>query len=126
MEDSSGVHADQVHLLDVLLGFNPANGQPKVMSRRCGDAETPNTCTMCSGNLMLKYSTVDVHVWNDVMLQNLLSIFDVRQCTCHMHKCHSTIMIDSCPHDDTATTKTVDVHAVWSITFPSTSRHVHP
>ena len=28
--DSSGVHADPVHLLVVLLGFNAANGQAKV------------------------------------------------------------------------------------------------
>ena len=31
-----------IHLKDIVLGFNPANGQAKVMSERCGAAETPD------------------------------------------------------------------------------------
>ena len=38
---SSVVHVDPVHPIDGLLGFNPANGQAKVMSGRCGTVETP-------------------------------------------------------------------------------------
>ena len=39
MVDFSGAHADPVHLIDVLLGLNPENGQAKVMSGRCGASE---------------------------------------------------------------------------------------
>ena len=34
--------ADPVYPIDALLGFNPANGQAKVMSGRCDAAKTPN------------------------------------------------------------------------------------
>ena len=44
--DSSGLHADPVHPIDVLLGLNPANCQAKVMSDGCEAAETPNTRNM--------------------------------------------------------------------------------
>jgi hypothetical protein len=71
---------------------------------------------------MLKHSTVDVHMRNDVMLQYLVSISDALRCTCHMHKSRPTTMMDSCPHHDTSATKSVDLlHDVWSITFYSTS-----
>ena len=54
----------------------------------------------------------------DVMLQDLISISDACQCTCHMHNSHPTIRMDSCPDNDT--TKMVDLlQAVWSIMFPS-------
>ena len=39
---SSGIHADPLHPMDVLLCFNQANGQAKVISGRCGVAGTPN------------------------------------------------------------------------------------
>ena len=38
--DSSNARADAVHPIDVLLGFNPSNGQATVMSGRCSAAET--------------------------------------------------------------------------------------
>ena len=38
-----------VHPIDILLGMNPANRQVKVMSERCGTAETPNTCNILPG-----------------------------------------------------------------------------
>ena len=38
--DSPGVHTGLVHSTDVLLGFNPANEHTKVISGRCGAAET--------------------------------------------------------------------------------------
>ena len=38
-----------------------------------------NTCNMWSDIVMLKHTTVDVHVRNDVMLQDLGSISDARQ-----------------------------------------------
>ena len=46
MVDFSRTHADPVHPIDVLLDLNLANGQVKVMSGRCGTAETPNLCNM--------------------------------------------------------------------------------
>ena len=56
------------------------------------------------------------------MLKDLVSISDARQCTYRMHKSRPTTMLDSCPHHVTAIIKTVDVlHAVWSITLPSSS-----
>ena len=61
---------------DVLLGLNPANKQAKIMSGRRGTAETPNTHNTWSGIIMLKHSTVEFHVQNDVMLQDLVSISD--------------------------------------------------
>ena len=43
-------------------------------------------------HILLKHSTTDVHVWNDMLLQDLISISDVRQCICHMHKsCPTTV-----------------------------------
>ena len=52
------------------------------------------------------------------MQQDFLSISDAHQCTCHMHKSCPTTMMDSCPHQDIATMKMVDLsHAVWSITY---------
>ena len=62
-----------------------------------------NTYNMWSGIVMLKHPTTDVHVQNDVMLQDFISISDARQCCCHMHNSRPTMM-DSCPHHDTATT----------------------
>ena len=91
---SSVVHADPVHPIDVLLGFNPANGQAKVMSGRCGTVESlANTCNMWSGTVMLIHSTVEFHVRNGLMLQNLVSICDAHQCTCHMHKSRPTNIV---------------------------------
>ena len=111
--DSSGVHADPFNPIYVLLGFNPANGQAKVMSGCCGTTENFNTCNVWSGILMLKHSTIDAHVRNNVMLQDLVSISDACQYTCHLHKSRPTTMVDSCTHHDTATTKTTDLlHAV--------------
>ena len=52
MGDSSVVHTDSVHPIDVLLGFNSAIGQAKVMSERCGAAKTPNMCNRWSGIVM--------------------------------------------------------------------------
>ena len=73
---TSGAHAGPLHPVDVLLILHPANGQVKVISGRVGAAETPNTCNMWSGIAVLKHSTVDVHVRNDVMLQDRVSISD--------------------------------------------------
>ena len=70
----SGVHTD------------PVNGQAKVLPGHCGTAETPNNCSKWSGVVMQKHSTTDVNVWNDVKLQDFVSISDACQCTCHMHK----------------------------------------
>ena len=39
--DSPGAHAGPVPPIDVLLDLNPAKGQAKVMSGRCGAAGTP-------------------------------------------------------------------------------------
>ena len=72
----SSIHAGPVCPIDVLLGFNPVNWQANVMSGRCGAAETPNTCNTWSGTLMLTPSTVDVHVRNDMTLQDLVSMSD--------------------------------------------------
>ena len=38
MVDSSGVHVDPVHSIDILLGLNGA----KVISGHCGGVGTPN------------------------------------------------------------------------------------
>ena len=38
--NSSNTRANAVHPIDVLLGFNPSNGQATVMSGRCSAAET--------------------------------------------------------------------------------------
>ena len=87
-----------------------------------------STCNMWSGIFLMIHSTVNVHVRNDVMLQDLDSVSDGRHCTCHMHNNRSTTMMDSCPLRDTATTKTADLlHAVYSITFPSSylRRKIH-
>ena len=54
-------------------------------------------------------STVDVHVWNGMTLQDLVSISDARRCTCHRHRGRPATMMDSCPHHDTDTTNTVDL-----------------
>ena len=44
------IYLDLVYPIDVLLGLNPANRQVKVMSGRCGTAETPsNTCNRWYG-----------------------------------------------------------------------------
>ena len=53
--DSSGKHADEVHPIDFLLGLNLVNTQTKVMSARCGAAETPNTYNLWSGIVMLTF-----------------------------------------------------------------------
>ena len=53
------------------------------MSGRCCDAESP------------KIFNPVVRVQNDVMLQHLVSISDVRQCTCDIHKSRPTTMVDS-------------------------------
>ena len=103
--DSSGAHTDSVHSIDVLLGFNLANRQARIMSGHCGAAELPNMFSMWSGTLMLKQPIVEVYAWNDMMLQDLVSISDV----CHMHKRHPTTMMDSCPDNGIITTKTVDL-----------------
>ena len=66
--DSNGAHTDPVHPIDVLLGLNLANGQAKVMSGHFGATETPNTCNMWSGIVMLEHSTIDIHVRSDMML----------------------------------------------------------
>ena len=100
MVDSSDVHADPEHPINVLLGFNPANERVKVMFRRWALHKLLiNTCNVWSGIVMLKHSTVDVHVQKDAMLQDLVSISESLP----------TIMMNSCPHHDTATTKTVDL-----------------
>ena len=52
--DSSSENANPVHPIDVLLGLNPANGQAKVISCRCDDEETPNTCHVWSSIALLK------------------------------------------------------------------------
>ena len=94
--DSSSAYADEVHPIDHLLGLNPTNLQAKVMTRCFGAAETPtNTCNMLSVIVMLKHSTIDIHVWNDMILNDLVMRSDACQCTCHMHKSHPTTMMDS-------------------------------
>ena len=65
MVDSSGDDADPLNPIAVLLGLNPAIGQAEVMSGRCGAAETPSTCNMWPGLVMLKYSIVDGPVRNE-------------------------------------------------------------
>ena len=62
------------------------------------------TGNIWSGIVMLKHSNIDVHVQNDVVLQDLVSISDAHQCICHMRKSCSTIMMGSCPHHDTVDT----------------------
>ena len=57
------------------------------MSGRCGAAE------MWSGIVMLKHSTVEFHVRNDMMLQDLVSVSDTRQYTYHMYNIRPTTMI---------------------------------
>ena len=51
--------------VDGLFCLNPSNGQVKVMS--------------VDIVVLLKHSTTDVWVWNDVMLQDLVSISDAHQ-----------------------------------------------
>ena len=105
--ESSGVPADPVYPIDVLLGLYPANEQIKVMSGRCGAAEIRKTCAMWFGIVIEKHPTVDVHV------RNIVPISKVRQCTRTCTNRRPITMMDSCPHCDTATTKTVDLlHAV--------------
>ena len=105
--DSSGVHSDPVHPIEVLLGLYPANAQVTLMSGRYGTSETSNACNRWSDIVVLKHSTVDV------VLQDLVSVSDARQCTCDIYNSHPTAMTDSCPHHDTANTKSVDLlHAV--------------
>ena len=58
----TSTHTDAVHPIDVPLGLNPANRQAKVMSGRYGVAETPTTCNMVSGTVMLTHSIFDIHV----------------------------------------------------------------
>ena len=47
-------------------------------------------------------------MWNDVILQDLISLSNAHQCTCHVHKSCPITMMNSCPHHHTATTKMVD------------------
>ena len=118
--DSSGINVDAVHPIDILLCVSLMHGKVKAMSGRCGTAETPTMCNMRSCTVMLKHSTVNVRVRNDAMLQDLISISDVPQCTCNMHRNLPTTVMDSCQDHDTATSKTVDLlHTVWSM-IPST------
>ena len=65
--DSSGVHADSVYPLDVLLGLNPANGQARLTSGRRSAAETPITCTRWCDTVIMKRSIVHVHMRNYVI-----------------------------------------------------------
>ena len=64
---------------------------------------------MSWGIVMQNKSTCDVHMRNDVMLQNIVLISDTRQSTCYMQKSRRTTMINSCPYHDNATTQTVDL-----------------
>ena len=113
-------HTNPVYSTDILLGLNPANMQAKVMSR--GDAaKTANMCNMWSGTVMLKHSTVDIHVQNDLMLLDRVSVSDACKCIYHMHKgCPTWISAHSMTLPPT--TKTVDLlHTVWNITLRVTS-----
>ena len=70
-------------------------------------AETPDKHVQYV--VWLKHSTIDVHMQNDVLLQDLVSMSDARQFTCDMPKSRPTTMMDSCRHHETVHTKTVDL-----------------
>ena len=72
---------------------------------------------MWSGIVMLKHSTFYLHVLNDVILQDLVSMSNARRYTWYMNKNRptSTTVLPpqpSYPHHDTATTTTVDLFAL--------------
>ena len=84
--DSSGLDADPVHLIEVVLSLISTNGQAKVMSGRCGAAEILARAT-CLGIVILKHSI------------------------CYMYKSCPTTIMDSGRHQNTPTTKLVDLLA---------------
>ena len=58
---------DSVHPIDVLLRLSPANGQAKVMSGRCGTAETPNMCNTWYATVMLNHSNIEFYMLQDLI-----------------------------------------------------------
>ena len=78
--DSFGAHDDPVHP----LSFNLANRQTKVKSDRGSTAIIPDYHVQ--NVVMRKHVTVAIHMRNDALLQDFVSISDAHQCTSYMHK----------------------------------------
>ena len=115
---------EYTHPTDALLGYNPVNGQAKVMSGLCGTPETPNTCKMWSGIVMLKHPNVQVHVRNDVILQDFVSLYLMpvnTPATCRLQEAfyHHNGFLPTSWHCLPETGRLIA--RMWSITYPTTS-----
>ena len=94
-------------LLALILGLNL--GQGNVWMSGC----CTNTWLTWSGTVMLKHSTIDFHVQNDVMLHDFVKISDA--CRCTHAKC--TRAVPPRCYLPTPWNCCHLLHAVWSITF---------
>ena len=77
--NSLGVHTDPVLPINILLGFNQANRQAKVMSACWGAAETPNTCNMF---YLTTHSTHFIYGYmaSDIWLRTILIVRKETRC----------------------------------------------